>query len=76
MGKLEYTIKIKARLEKAFNFIADSHNSPEWHPSIHKAESVGEGPQLQLGSKLGVEAVVVGRRYVWEQEVVEFTPNK
>jgi len=75
MVKLEYTIEIKAPLEKTFNFIADGTNSPQWHPSIRKAERVGEGP-LQLGSKLRVEAVVAGRRYTWEQEVVEFTPNK
>ena len=48
MGKFEYTIEIKAPLEKAFNFIADGTKSPQWHPSIRKAERVGEGP-LQGG---------------------------
>ena len=75
MVRIEYTIEIKAPLEKAFNFIADGTNAPQWHPSIRKAERIGEGP-LQLGSKLRVETVTGRRRYVWDQEVVEWTLNK
>jgi uncharacterized membrane protein len=75
MGKFEYVIEVKAPLEKAFKFIADGTNSPQWHPSIRSAERVSEGPP-QLGSKLRVGAVVGHREYSWEQEVVEWVPNK
>jgi uncharacterized membrane protein len=75
MGKLEYTIEVKAPLEKVFNFIADGTNSPKWHPTIRSVERISEGP-LQVGSRLRVEAVLSGRRNVWDQEVVEFTPNR
>jgi len=75
MGKLEYTIEVKAPLEKVFNFIADARNSPKWHPSIRRVERISEGP-LQVGSRDRFEAVLSGRRYVWDQEVVEFTPNR
>jgi len=75
MGKFEYTIEIKAPLEKAFNFIADGTNVPQYDRSIRKAERLGGGP-VQLGSKLRVEAVFGPRRYVCDLECTEFTPNK
>ena len=75
MGKLEYAIEIKVPPEKAFNFIADGTNSPKWHPSIKSTERISEGP-LQTGSRLRVETVLSGRRFVWDQEVVEFTPGR
>ena len=75
MGRFEYTIEIEAPLEKAFNFIADGTNLPQYDPSIRKAERIGGG-SVQLGSKLSVEAVVRRRRYMLELRVVEFTPNK
>jgi ribosome-associated toxin RatA of RatAB toxin-antitoxin module len=75
MGRFESTIEVKSPPEEAFRFIADGTNSPQWHPSMRKAERVVEGP-LQLGSKPRVEAVVGHRKYSWEQEVVEWVPNK
>jgi len=75
MTRFEHTIEVKAPLEKAFNFIVDGTNSSKWHPSVRKAESLSEGP-LQVKSRLRLETVLGGRTYVWDQEVVELTPNR
>lgn len=75
MTRIEYTSEIKAPIDKVFAFIAEGTNSPKWHPSVTKAERISQGP-LKVGSKLRMEAVVSRRRYSWDQEVIEFTPNR
>lgn len=74
MGRLEGSIEVKASLEDVFSYISEGLNTPSWHPSIKKTRRNTEGP-LSVGSRLEVEAVLAGRRFVWEQQVVGFAAN-
>lgn len=74
MTRLEGSLEIEAPLEDVFSYISEGLNTPSWHPSIKKTRRTSEGP-LGVGSRLEVEAVLTGRRFIWEQRVVEFAAN-
>ena len=75
MARLERTIEVAAPVEDVFSYVAEGLNTPSWHPSVKATRRTSSGP-LGVGSKLEVEAVLAGRRFVWEQEVVEFVPGE
>jgi uncharacterized membrane protein len=73
MPTVEESVVIARPPEQVFSYVSNAQNLPVWDSSILKAEQVDSGP-LQVGTRWRGVSKVLGRRFKWTTELVEFAP--
>src|SRR6266568_2030278 len=72
MINLEYSVIVKAPVEKVWNFMSDFDNTPQWDPEI--VEVKWQGP-ITVGSIIESTAHVFVRRTV-NAKITDWEPNR
>lgn len=73
MPVVEESVYIPRPPQEVFNFVSKYENVPIWDSSVVHAETVGGGP-VQQGTRSKGTSKVVGKKFDWTAEVVEFDP--
>jgi carbon monoxide dehydrogenase subunit G len=73
MPAIEETVFIAKSPEEVFDFLHHAENIPVWDSSIMQAEQLGADP-IGVGTRLRGVSKVLGRRFEWTTEVIEFEP--
>ena len=75
MGRYIETIEAKMPIERAFDYVLDFTNVPDWDPGVDSSRQIaGEGPGL--GARYEVVAPFGGRSVTLVYEVTEVIPNQ
>jgi uncharacterized protein YndB with AHSA1/START domain len=75
MIKHDFTLEIKAPIEKVFAFATDLRNNSKWQDDVQETTQTPDGP-TQLGTKFRTVRTVFGQRLDATGEVTEFVPNQ
>jgi carbon monoxide dehydrogenase subunit G len=75
MPVVEETVVIARPPEEVFAFIVEPDNLPVWDASIVEAQQEGTGP-YGMGTRTKGSSKIMGRRFDWTSEVVEFDPPR
>ena len=75
MAKMETTIVINRSLEEVFAFTTNFENQPKWQSRLLEAQQTSEGP-IGVGTKWRFVAKFLGQRIEFEQECIEYEPNR
>ncbi len=73
MPVVEESVFIARPPQEVFEYVSTAQNVPVWDSSIMEAEQVDCGP-LQVGSRWRGASKILGRRFHWTTELVEFQP--
>lgn len=73
MPIVEESVFIARSPEEVFDYVSTAQNVPVWDSSIMEAEQVDSGP-LRVGSRWRGVSKILGRRFEWTTELVEFAP--
>ncbi len=73
MPIVEESVLIARSPEEVFDYVSTAQNVPVWDSSIMEAEQVDSGP-LRVGSRWRGVSKILGRRFEWTTELVEFDP--
>ncbi len=75
MGRYIETVEAKVPIDKAFNYVLDFTNVPEWDPGVTSSRQIaGDGPGL--GAQYEVVAPFAGRDVTLVYTVEELIPNE
>lgn len=75
MIKHDFTVDIKAPVEKVFAFATDFRNNSKWQDDVQATTQTPDGP-TQLGTKFTTVRTVFGQKIEAIGEVTEFVPNQ
>jgi carbon monoxide dehydrogenase subunit G len=75
MPVVEESVVIALPPEEAFAFLIKPENIPVWDSSVLKAEQEGTDP-IGMGTRTRGTSKIMGRRFDWTSEVVEFDPPR
>jgi uncharacterized membrane protein len=70
---VEESVFIARPPQEVFDYVSTAQNLPVWDSSIMAAEQVDPGP-LRVGSRWRGVSKILGRRFDWTTELVEFEP--
>ncbi|WP_227007974.1 SRPBCC family protein [Pseudarthrobacter sp. AB1] len=73
MPTVEENVYIARPPQEVFNFLSKGENIPVWDSSAVHAETVGTEP-VAVGTRVKGASKVVGRKFDWTTEVIEFQP--
>jgi uncharacterized membrane protein len=74
MPVVEESIVIDRPAQAVFDFVIRPENQPKWDSSIIECVLVEDGP-VGVGSHYRGASKVMGRRFDWTTEVIEFEPG-
>jgi uncharacterized membrane protein len=74
MPVVEESVVINRPAQEVFDFVIRPENQPKWDSSIIECELVDDAP-VAVGSKYRGATKVMGRRFDWTTEVIEFDPG-
>lgn len=75
MPTIEENAFIDRPPQEVFDYVAEPANLPVWDSSIVHAERLDNGP-MAVGSRMKGTSKILGRRFDWTTEVVEFEPPR
>lgn len=75
MIKQDFSIEIKAPVEKVFAFVSDFRTAPQWQDGVIESSQTPDGP-TQLGTKMKTVRTFLGQKLEATGEVTEFVPNQ
>jgi uncharacterized membrane protein len=75
MIKQEFTVEIKAPVEKVFAFATDFRNAVKWQSGVIESSQSPDGP-TQLGTKIRTIRTLLGQRLEATAEVTDFVINQ
>jgi uncharacterized membrane protein len=75
MPTIEENAFIDRPPQEVFDYVAEPANLPVWDSSIVHAERLDNGP-MGVGSRMKGTSKILGRRFDWTTEVVEFEPPR
>jgi uncharacterized protein YndB with AHSA1/START domain len=73
MAVIDESIFIPRSPQEVFDYISRAETFPTWDASVLEAEQVTEG-ERGVGTRLRGVNKILGRRFPWVAEFVEFTP--
>lgn len=73
MPVIEESVYISRPPQEVFNFLSKFENIPVWDSSVVHAETIGGGPE-QLGTRAHGTSKIVGKKFDWTAEIIEFRP--
>ena len=73
MPTVEESVLIPRPPQEVFDYVSAAENLPVWDSSILKAQQADSGP-LRVGTRWRGVSKVLGRRFKWTTELVEFEP--
>jgi carbon monoxide dehydrogenase subunit G len=74
MPVVEESVFINRSASEVFDFVIRPENQPKWDSSMLECELVDDAP-VAVGSKYRGATKVMGRRFDWTTEVIEFEPG-
>ncbi len=75
MPTVEENIHIAKPAQEVFDYLADPESPAKWDSSVLEYEQLGDGP-LGVGTRTRGRSKVLGRKFDWTAEVVEFEPPR
>ena len=75
MARIEKSIKVNVPPEKAFSYLKNLENMPEWMPSC-KSHKITSKKRYGLGTTTHCVMKQAGRIIEWDSEVTEYSENK
>jgi carbon monoxide dehydrogenase subunit G len=70
---IEESVLISRPCQEVFDFFNETSNIPVWDSSVIQAEQLGDGP-VKLGTRFTGTSKIMGRRFDWTTENIEFEP--
>ena len=74
MARYTTEFDVETSPETVFAYLEDFTNGPDWDPGIADAERLDEG-EIGVGSRFGLDLLVVGQTQRWVYEVEEHEPT-
>ncbi len=75
MAVIEESVFIAQPPDVVFDYLSKADNLPEWDSSVVQAEQLGTNP-VGVGTRSRGTSKVLGRRFEWTTEVIEFDPPR
>ena len=75
MPTIDESIFIDRPPQEVFDYVSEPVNLPVWDSSIVHAERLDSGP-VGVGSRLKGTSKILGRRFDWTAEVIDFEPPR
>ena len=75
LARVRTTFHVRANPERAFAYIADPSNTPEWWPNLAARWKPADEPALGVGTGIRWVGNLIGRRVEVRERITRFEPG-